>query len=91
MNGGTDDEGELPYGMATVEPEPAEIEHKPHESGHVVTVLVYSGAAGLYSAIPLSPILNIVYRPQYASHDSYGWRNSAGRHNGVCLTMTHHG
>ena len=43
MNGGTDGEGESFYGMAPVEPEPTEIERKPHEIGNVVSVLVHSG------------------------------------------------
>ena len=46
MNGGTDGEGGSLYDMAPVEPEPAEIERKPHESSNVVTVLVDSGASG---------------------------------------------
>ena len=48
MYGGTDGEGEPLYGMAPMESEPAEIEHKPHESSNVVTVLVDSGASGHY-------------------------------------------
>ena len=46
-NGGTDGEGGSFYGMAP-EPEPAEIERKPHVSGNVVTVLIDSGASGHY-------------------------------------------
>ena len=48
MNGETDGDGGSFYGMAPVEPEPAEIERKPHESGNVVTVLVDSRASGHY-------------------------------------------
>ena len=36
------------YGMASVEPDPAEMGRKPHESGKDVTVLVDSGASGHY-------------------------------------------
>ena len=49
--------------MAPVEPEPAEIERKPHESGkNVATVTVDSGASGHTSMTPSSPISNVVYR-----------------------------
>ena len=49
MNGGTDGEGGSFYGMAPVEPELAEIERKPLESGNnVATVLVDSGASSHY-------------------------------------------
>lgn len=34
--------------MAPIEPEPAEVERKPHESGNVDTFLVGSGASGHY-------------------------------------------
>ena len=47
MNGETDGDGGSFYGMAPVEPEPAEIECKPDESGNV-TVLVDSRASGHY-------------------------------------------
>ena len=46
MNEGTDGEGRSLYGVAPVEPAPAEIECKPHESGNVFSVLVDSGASG---------------------------------------------
>ena len=46
MYGGTDGEGEPPYGMAPMESEPARIER--NESGNVVTVLVDNGASGHY-------------------------------------------
>ena len=39
MNGGTEGEGGLVYGIAPVEPERAEIERKPPESGTVDTTL----------------------------------------------------
>ena len=46
MNGGTDGESGSLYGMAPLEPKPAEIERKPHESGNVVTFSVDGGASG---------------------------------------------
>ena len=48
MYGGTEGEGKPLYCMAPKEPEPAENENKPHESGLVVTFLVNSGAFGHY-------------------------------------------
>ena len=45
---GMDGEGGSFYGMSPLEPESAEIERKPHESGNIVTVLVDSGASGHY-------------------------------------------
>ena len=48
MNGGTDDESGSSYGMAPVALEQAKIEHKPHERGNVVTVLVDNGTSGHY-------------------------------------------
>ena len=57
MYGGTDGEGEPLYGMAPMEPEPAEIERKPHESGNVVLILVDSGASSHYFDDMLFPDL----------------------------------
>ena len=41
-----DGESESLFGTAPLQPEPAEIERKPHESGNVVTAVVDSGASG---------------------------------------------
>ena len=45
MNRGTDGEGGSLNGMTPMEPEPSEIERKPHESGNVVAILVDTGAS----------------------------------------------
>ena len=57
MNGETDSGGGSLYGMAPMEPEQAENEHKPHESGHVA-ILVDSGASGHYFGDTIIPDLN---------------------------------